>query len=192
MPSQPNLPSNPTSNLEHPNISQILGDREFVSSENSFDPNQEDESQFEPSFLHFEKPHCQSCGLLNDTPQLHGTNLDGSPSLDYCINCYQQGQFTQPDITYDVMATVSAGIIIEGHSEIAFDDMQAYMLTYLPTLLRWQNNQTTFQSELLPTELPSSPTSPPSTPRPEPDQSSVQPNPSLPQNLFDSSQQPSS
>lgn len=43
---------------------------------------------------------CQSCGMpLNKDPQHGGTNADGSKSTMYCSYCYQNGQFTQPDMT---------------------------------------------------------------------------------------------
>ncbi len=49
-------------------------------------------------------PKCQSCGMpLSKDPQKGGTNQDGTLSTEYCSYCYQQGSFTEPDITVDQM-----------------------------------------------------------------------------------------
>jgi hypothetical protein len=43
---------------------------------------------------------CQSCGMpFRNDPQGGGTNADGSKSTTYCSHCYQNGKFTQPNIT---------------------------------------------------------------------------------------------
>ena len=48
--------------------------------------------------------NCQSCGMpLKRDVNGGGTNYDGSKSLMYCSNCYQQGKFTHPDITVEQM-----------------------------------------------------------------------------------------
>jgi hypothetical protein len=38
-----------------------------------------------------------------DSPELAGTEKDGSASHEYCKYCYQNGEFTSPDITLDEM-----------------------------------------------------------------------------------------
>lgn len=50
------------------------------------------------------KAVCQSCGMpMSQDPQGGGTNADGSLSSEYCSYCYQNGAFTQPDITAEAM-----------------------------------------------------------------------------------------
>ena len=44
---------------------------------------------------------CQSCGMPLAGHQ--GTEADGTVSLMYCEYCYQDGKFTQPDITFEEM-----------------------------------------------------------------------------------------
>lgn len=45
-------------------------------------------------------PFCQSCGMpLSKDRNGGGSERDGSRSADYCSNCYQDGAFTQPDLT---------------------------------------------------------------------------------------------
>ena len=47
---------------------------------------------------------CQSCGIkLDDVPQYGGTELDGNLSSKYCTQCYQNGQFTEPNLTINEM-----------------------------------------------------------------------------------------
>lgn len=37
---------------------------------------------------------CQSCGMHMDDDTDYGTNLDKSPSYDYCNYCYKEGKYT--------------------------------------------------------------------------------------------------
>ena len=46
---------------------------------------------------------CQSCGMPMDRLELMGTEKDGSKSTIYCKFCYQNGEFTDPDITLEAM-----------------------------------------------------------------------------------------
>lgn len=44
--------------------------------------------------------NCQSCGMpFKKDPKAGGTNADGTKSTMYCSYCYENGKFTQPDIT---------------------------------------------------------------------------------------------
>lgn len=48
--------------------------------------------------------HCQSCGMpLSKDPQGGGTEQDGSRSTRYCSHCYQNGTFTEPNMTAEQM-----------------------------------------------------------------------------------------
>ena len=48
--------------------------------------------------------NCQSCGMpLKQDPKAGGTNVDGSKNGMYCSYCYENGVFTQPDITLQKM-----------------------------------------------------------------------------------------
>jgi hypothetical protein len=47
---------------------------------------------------------CQSCGMpLKRDEKGGGTNADGTKSNMYCSRCYENGQFTLPDITVSQM-----------------------------------------------------------------------------------------
>lgn len=46
---------------------------------------------------------CQSCGMKMNKNGMHGKNLDGTRSEDYCIYCYPKGKFNNPDETLEEM-----------------------------------------------------------------------------------------
>ena len=53
---------------------------------------------------------CQSCGMpFKNDPKGGGTNADGSKSKMYCSLCYENGKFTQPDITAEEMQAFVKG-----------------------------------------------------------------------------------
>ena len=83
---------------------------------------------------------CQSCGApieMVGEKYAFGTEIDGSLSADYCMYCYQNGQFTNPDITLDEMIEVVAGLMV---NEFGFDpvDAKTQCEEGLPNLKRWK------------------------------------------------------
>lgn len=61
-------------------------------------------------------PYCQSCGMpLSKDKNGGGTNTDGSLSTEYCSNCYQNGKFTEPNITLEQMIDKVMGKMKEMH-----------------------------------------------------------------------------
>lgn len=55
--------------------------------------------------------YCQSCAMPLTQGKIsnYGTEVNGSKSDIYCKMCYQNGQFIEPNITYDQM--LGKGII---------------------------------------------------------------------------------
>ena len=53
---------------------------------------------------------CQSCGMpLSRDERGGGTNADGTRCQEYCSHCFQQGKFTEPDLTAtEMVAKVQA------------------------------------------------------------------------------------
>ncbi|WP_255298563.1 zinc ribbon domain-containing protein [Brevibacillus dissolubilis] len=48
--------------------------------------------------------NCQSCGMpLSRDEKGGGTERNGEKSTTYCSHCYENGEFTLPDITADQM-----------------------------------------------------------------------------------------
>ncbi|MCM0582064.1 zinc ribbon domain-containing protein [Weissella diestrammenae] len=48
---------------------------------------------------------CQSCAMPLTTDN-RGTNQDGTLSNTYCHYCFQDGQFTQPDLSFEEMLVI--------------------------------------------------------------------------------------
>ena len=79
---------------------------------------------------------CQSCGMPLLSPSDRGTEKDNSPSNLYCQYCYQQGAFTEPDITLSQMAERSASIISQMY-EMPVDKAQEFTYAQVRNLYRW-------------------------------------------------------
>jgi hypothetical protein len=82
-------------------------------------------------------PFCQSCGMpLSKDPQGGGTNSDGTSSVEYCSRCYQNGQFTDPNMTMEQMR----GLVKDKLVEMGFPRFAAGFFTKnIPHLKRWKN-----------------------------------------------------
>jgi len=82
-------------------------------------------------------PFCQSCGMPLEKPDVFGTAGDGFRINDYCHFCFQNGAFTDPNISMqgmidkcvDIMA--QRGIMPEAQAK-------ALMTEIIPRLKRWQ------------------------------------------------------
>jgi len=49
------------------------------------------------------KKICQSCTMPMGKPEDFGTNADTSKNTEYCCHCFQDGKFTEPDLTLEQM-----------------------------------------------------------------------------------------
>ena len=81
--------------------------------------------------------NCQSCGMpLKRDAQGGGTNADGSKSTMYCSHCYQDGKFTQPNVSMDEMkALVKVKL-----KEMKIPGILAGIFTRnIPKLVRWKS-----------------------------------------------------
>lgn len=81
-------------------------------------------------------PFCQSCGIPMDKVE-YGTNNDNSKSDIYCQYCYQNGNFTAPDMTMNEMIDKVAQIMTE---QIHMPGFQAKMIAnmHISNLQRWK------------------------------------------------------
>ena len=82
--------------------------------------------------------YCQCCSMPIPSPELHGTEADGSPSESYCKFCYDHGDFTARDVTMDefIEATADAEAKAIGVSR---EEAVSLMATLLPHLKRWRS-----------------------------------------------------
>jgi len=87
-----------------------------------------DESQAQGSF-------CQSCAMPMQKPEDFGTNADGSKGEEYCQYCFQNGEFTEPDLTMKRMVEKCAGIMKQMNAPEAQIEQTKQ---FIPTLKRWK------------------------------------------------------
>jgi hypothetical protein len=79
---------------------------------------------------------CQSCGMPMAKESDFGTEKDGSRSEDYCTYCYQNGAYTEPEITIDEMAK-KGGAIMSQMFEIPSENAINFAKEQLFVLKRW-------------------------------------------------------
>ncbi|MGE6256450.1 zinc ribbon domain-containing protein [Heyndrickxia sporothermodurans] len=82
---------------------------------------------------------CQSCGMPITESSLLGTEASGEKNQEYCIYCYQDGKFKQPDMTMDEMIQFCVPFMVENRmkEEEAFALLQQTM----PFLKRWRKDE---------------------------------------------------
>jgi Putative zinc ribbon domain len=86
-----------------------------------------------------EKIRCQSCGMpLEDDMSFNGTMADGSKDLEYCQFCFQNGEFTAPDMTVDQMVQSSVDFMT-ANMGFALDQAREMSQRIIPRLKRWQD-----------------------------------------------------
>ena len=78
---------------------------------------------------------CQSCTFPLDNMDDRGTEKDGTKSQLYCKYCYQDGAFTEPDMTLDQMMGIAEK---EMKKQNLPDSIIQQSMDMLPRLKRWQ------------------------------------------------------
>jgi hypothetical protein len=83
-------------------------------------------------------PFCQSCAMPLEKPSDFGTNADGVRVNDYCRYCYQNGHFTEPDLTQAAMIDKCVKFMIR---QTLTPEVQAreFMEEVIPALKRWRD-----------------------------------------------------
>jgi hypothetical protein len=81
---------------------------------------------------------CQSCGMPLEGEEDHGTESDCSKSEKFCKYCYQNGEFTGPDMTMEEMIEVSAKGWSDQDPSISLEQARNQMKQFLPHLERWK------------------------------------------------------
>jgi hypothetical protein len=83
------------------------------------------------------EPVCQSCCLPLDNPEVCGTEADGTRSKHYCVRCYKEGAFTQPDATLETILSISAKVWAEKVPNMTVEQAKAKLKSKFPYLKRW-------------------------------------------------------
>jgi hypothetical protein len=73
-----------------------------------------------------------------DNPELLGTERDGSKNQEYCKFCYEDGKFTNPDMSLEEMRSL---VIDKMEEEDVPEDIIEATVRNLPHLNRWRNIQ---------------------------------------------------
>ncbi|HEY9184042.1 MAG TPA: zinc ribbon domain-containing protein [Salegentibacter sp.] len=78
---------------------------------------------------------CQSCGLAF-TKERSGTNRDKTLNSDYCIDCFKDGEFTNPHLSLHQLE-IQLLEMAEIHNDISLEEAQQ-IIRKLPELKRWR------------------------------------------------------
>ena len=81
---------------------------------------------------------CQSCGMPMNKPEDSGINTDGSMSKEYCKFCFENGKFTDPNITMQQMMEKVAGFMVT-LEKMPANEAKRLAKTFIPELKRWQS-----------------------------------------------------
>lgn len=82
---------------------------------------------------------CQSCSMPMEHEGQFGTEAGGRKADEYCVYCYEEGAFKQPDMTMAEMAELCAGYMVQDGMEEAA--ARAILAGALPRLKRWSGAQ---------------------------------------------------
>ena len=83
---------------------------------------------------------CESCGApMGELNEMYGpgTEADGTPSADYCKECYTNGAFVHPERTLQQMIEAVAATMVKDFGYTQEDAMEQCNQG-LPTLKRWR------------------------------------------------------
>ncbi len=70
------------------------------------------------------------------SPGYFGTNADASANMEYCMYCYKEGAFTEPNLTLDGMIAKSVRHMTES-MEFNKDEATKMSQEVIPGLRRW-------------------------------------------------------
>lgn len=79
---------------------------------------------------------CNSCGQPIGKNNC-GTNKDGSSNMDYCIECFKDGEFTEPNITLNEMIIRKSKEMMAKNPNLRETEATGITTGFLPNLKRW-------------------------------------------------------
>ena len=89
------------------------------------------------AFKKHEEHTCQSCAVSLKTQDNKGTETDGTMSDDYCRDCYECGEFCEPEISLKEMIEHSISSTSKSLN-LTTAEAKNYLESLLPTLKRWR------------------------------------------------------
>jgi hypothetical protein len=84
---------------------------------------------------------CQSCGKPLENHGDFGTDADGNRINDYCLFCFADGQFTEPNLTMKQMIEIVA-CQLANETQMPLLKAKDVAWALIPTLKRWQTHKT--------------------------------------------------
>ncbi len=66
----------------------------------------------------------------------YGKEKDGTANSDYCVYCYKDGAFTEPDLTLEGMVEKSI-MYMTGHMKFPLAQAEKLSNDVIPKLKRW-------------------------------------------------------
>jgi len=83
--------------------------------------------------------YCQSCGMPLANEALLGTDKEGQKSQDYCMYCYELGEFKQQGLTVEEMVEICVPHLKE--DGMAEEEARQMLSSFLPGLKRWRREE---------------------------------------------------
>ena len=83
---------------------------------------------------------CQSCSLSLEHEE-KGTEVDATLNDHYCNDCYENGEFIEPEITLKEMIERSVPSTTKSRN-MSMAEARNYLGSLLPTLRRWRSRFT--------------------------------------------------
>ncbi len=78
---------------------------------------------------------CQSCSMPIMKDEQIGTNKDGSKNNDYCIYCYENGEFKD---NVSMEEYIEMNVAFASQAGMTEDEMREHCKNVFPTLKRWK------------------------------------------------------
>ena len=78
---------------------------------------------------------CNSCGRPIVKKE-YGTNKDGRLNPEFCCDCYQNGEYTEPDITLEEMIVRKTKEMMAKNDRLPETHATAITATFIPGLKR--------------------------------------------------------
>lgn len=82
-----------------------------------------------------QNPICQSCAMPMKEEQ-YGTEQNGAKTQEYCVYCYQNGKFSQEQMTLEQMIEICVPFMVE--EGMTAEKAREILQHELPTLKRWR------------------------------------------------------
>jgi len=78
---------------------------------------------------------CQSCSMPIEIDHVKGSEIDGSKSNEYCMYCYENGAFKEPNMTLGQMISVVETQMEKMNLPMKLIDAS---INKIPKLSRWK------------------------------------------------------